>query len=70
MTSAVASAANVAEGRINWPARWVLAGALAVGIAIGAPLAHGLSQRALRSLVAVAMLVAGVVTLGRVTRIL
>jgi hypothetical protein len=32
--------------------------------------AHGLSQRALRSPVAVAMLVAGVVTLGRVTRIL
>jgi uncharacterized membrane protein YfcA len=68
--SAVASVANVAAGRIDWPAGWALAGALAVGIAIGTPLAHGLSQRALRSLVAVAMLVAGGVTLGRVSGIL
>ena len=66
--SAVASVANVAAGRIDWPAGWILAGSLAVGIVLGTPLAHGLSHRALRSLVAVAMLVAGVVTLGRVMR--
>ena len=68
--SAVASAANLAAGRIDWAAGWILACALAAGIAIGTPLAHGLSQRGLRWLVAVAMLVAGVVTLGRVTRAL
>ena len=68
--SAVASVANVAAGRVDWAAGWILAGSLAVGIAIGTPLAHGLSQRALRSLVAVAMLVAGVVTLLRVLRVL
>lgn len=68
--SAVASAANLAAGRIDWVAGWTLAAALAAGIAIGTPLAHGLSQRALRWLVAVAMLVAGGVTLGRVFRAL
>ena len=68
--SAVASAANLAAGRIDWAAGSILACALAAGIAIGTPLAHGLSQRGLRWLVAVAMLVAGVVTLGRVTRAL
>jgi uncharacterized protein len=66
--SAVASAANVAAGRVDWAAGWILAGALAAGIALGTPLAHGLSQRALRSLVAVAMIVAGLVTLWRLLR--
>ena len=66
--SAVASAANVAAGRIDWVAGWTLSGALAVGIAFGTPLAHGLSQRALRWFVAVAMLAAGTVTLWRVMR--
>src|SRR5262249_19856988 len=44
--AAVASVANVAAGRVDWAAGWILAAALSVGIAIGTPLAHGLSQRA------------------------
>src|SRR5215813_2949792 len=66
--AAVASVANVAAGRVDWAAGWILAAALSVGIAIGTPLAHGLSQRALRGFVAVAMIVAGMVTVWRVMR--
>ena len=42
---------------------------LGVGIALGTPLAHGVSQRTLRWLVAVAMLVAAVVMIGRLARL-
>jgi uncharacterized protein len=63
--SAVASVANLRAGRIDLVAGSVLAIALSLGIAIGTPLAHGLPQRALRRLVASAMLGAGLATLGR-----
>ena len=42
---------------------------LGVGIALGTPLAHGVSQRTLRWLVAVAMLVAAIVMAGRLTHL-
>jgi len=66
--SAVASVANLRAGRIDLAAGWILVVALSVGIAVGTPLAHGLSQRALRRLVSLAMLVAAVMMLGRLTR--
>jgi uncharacterized membrane protein YfcA len=68
--SAVASATNLWAGRIDLVAGSVLAVALSLGIVFGTPLAHGLSQRALRGLVASAMVLAGVVTLGRVATLL
>jgi uncharacterized protein len=67
--SAVASVANLRAGRIDLAAGWTLVITLSVGIAIGTPLAHGLSQRALRRLVSLAMLVAAVMMLGRLTRV-
>jgi hypothetical protein len=67
--SAVASVANLRADRIDLAAGWTLAIALSVGIAVGTPLAHGLSQQALRRLVSLAMLVAAVMMLGRLTRL-
>jgi uncharacterized membrane protein YfcA len=63
--SAVATVANLHAGRIDLLSGTLLAVALGGGIAIGTPLAHGVSQRTLRLLVAVAMLVAAVVMAGR-----
>ena len=67
--AAVASVANLRAGRIDLAAGTLLAVTLAAGIAIGAPLAHGLSQRALRRLVAIAMLVAAGVMVGRLAKL-
>ena len=67
--SAVASVANLRAGRIDLPSAWLLAAALSIGIAVGTPLAHGLSQRALRRLVALAMVLAAAMMLGRLTRL-
>ncbi|HEY1417672.1 MAG TPA: sulfite exporter TauE/SafE family protein [Myxococcaceae bacterium] len=67
--SAVASVANLRADRIDLAAGWTLAIALSVGIAVGTPLAHGLSQQALRRLVSLAMLVAAVMMIARLTRL-
>jgi len=67
--SAVATVANLRAGRIDLVSGSILAAALAVGIAGGTPLAHGVSQRTLRLLVAVAMLVAAAVMVGRLARV-
>jgi uncharacterized membrane protein YfcA len=67
--SAVASVANLRADRVDLAAGWTLAVALSLGIAVGTPLAHGLSQRALRRLVSLAMLVAAVMMIGRLTRL-
>lgn len=67
--SAVATVANLRAGRIDLLSGSILAAALAVGIALGTPLAHGVSQRTLRWLVAMAMLVAAVVMVGRLARL-
>ena len=67
--SAVATVANLRAGRIALLYGTILAAALAVGIALGTPLAHGVSQRTLRLLVAVAMLVAAIVMVGRLARL-
>ena len=67
--SAVASVANLHAGRIDLVAGTILAVALAGGIALGTPLAHGVSQRTLRWLVAVAMLVAAAVMAGRLAHL-
>ena len=67
--SAVATVANLRAGRIDLLSGTILAAALAVGIALGTPLAHGVSQRTLRLLVAVAMLVAAIVMVGRLARL-
>jgi uncharacterized membrane protein YfcA len=64
--AALASVANLQAGRIDLVAGSVLAAALSVGVAVGTPLAHSLSQQGLKRLVAVAMLVAGVVMAVRV----
>jgi len=67
--SAVATVANLQAGRIDLVAGTILAVTLGVGIALGTPLAHGVSQRTLRWLVAVAMLVAAIVMAGRLTHL-
>ena len=67
--SAVATVANLRAGRIALLYGTILAAALAVGIALGTPLAHGVSQRTLRLLVALAMLVAAIVMVGRLARL-
>jgi len=67
--AAVASVANLRAGRIDLGAATTLALTLAAGIALGTPLAHGLSQRALRRLVAIAMLVAAGVMVGRLAKL-
>ena len=67
--SAVATVANLRAGRIDLLSGTILAAALAVGIALGTPLAHGVSQRTLKLLVAVAMLVAAIVMVGRLARL-
>ncbi len=67
--SAVATVANLHAGRIDLVSGTLLAVALGGGIAVGTPLAHGVSQRTLRRLVAVAMLVAAVVMVGRLARL-
>jgi len=64
--AALASVTNFQAGRIDLVAGSVLAAALSVGVAVGTPLAHSLSQQGLKRLVAVAMLVAGVVMAARV----
>lgn len=67
--SAVATVANLHAGRIDLVSGSILAVTLGVGIALGTPLAHGVSQRTLRWLVAVAMLVAAMVMVGRLARL-
>jgi len=67
--SAVATVANLHAGRIDLVSGTLLAVALGGGIAIGTPLAHGVSQRTLRRLVAVTMLFAAVVMVGRLARL-
>lgn len=67
--SAVATVANLQAGRIDLVAGTILAVTLGVGIALGTPLAHGVSQRTLRWLVAVAMLVAAIVMAGRLAHL-
>jgi len=67
--SAVATVANLHAGRIDLVSGSLLAVALGGGIAIGTPLAHGVSQRTLRRLVAVTMLFAAVVMVGRLARL-
>jgi uncharacterized protein len=57
--SATASLANLAGDRIDLTLGTVLAAALALGIAVGAPLAHALPQQTLRRVLAFAMLAAG-----------
>jgi uncharacterized membrane protein YfcA len=67
--SAVATVANLHAGRIDLVSGTLLAVALGAGIAIGTPLAHGVSQRTLRRLVSVTMLFAAVVMVGRLARL-
>jgi uncharacterized protein len=57
--AAVATLANLAQGRINLLFGGVLAAALSLGIALGVPLAHALPQAALRRLLALTMIAAG-----------
>lgn len=63
--AATASVANLANGRIDLITGSFLAVALALGIALGAPLAHWLPQRRLRRVLALAMLGAGLAMLAR-----
>lgn len=65
--SAVASLANLREGLVDVASATILAAALSVGIAVGAPLAHALPQRALRRLLGLTMVVAGAATIFRLT---
>ena len=67
--SAAATVANLEAGRIDLVSGSILAVTLGLGIALGTPLAHGVSQRTLRWLVAVAMLVASTVMVGRLARL-
>jgi uncharacterized protein len=67
--SAVATVANLRAGRIDLLSGSLLAAALACGIALGTPLAHGVSQRSLRALVSFAMLVAALLMVARLARI-
>jgi uncharacterized membrane protein YfcA len=62
--SATASLLNLASGRIDLTLGTVLAAALAIGIAVGAPLAHALPQQTLRRVLAFAMVAAGFAMLG------
>jgi uncharacterized membrane protein YfcA len=62
--SATASLSNLAGGRVDLTLGTVLAAALAMGIAVGAPLAHALPQQTLRRVLAFAMLAAGLAMLG------
>jgi uncharacterized protein len=57
--AAVATLANLWQGRIDLLLGSVLALALSLGIAAGVPLAHTLPQTALRRLLALTMLAAG-----------
>ena len=57
--AAVATLANLRQGRIDLLLGSVLAAALSLGIALGVPLAHRLPQAALRRLLALTMLAAG-----------
>jgi uncharacterized protein len=64
--SASASLANLMDGRIDLILGTFLAAALAMGIAVGTPLAHALPQKTLRRVLALAMLAAGLAMLGHV----
>jgi uncharacterized membrane protein YfcA len=61
----VATAANLRQGQIDLLLASVLAAALSLGILIGVPLAHALPQAALRRLLAITMIVAGVAIAAR-----
>lgn len=63
--AAIATAANLWQGRVDLLLGSVLAAALGLGIALGVPLAHALPQAALRRLLALAMLAAGVAIAAR-----
>ncbi|HET9155738.1 MAG TPA: sulfite exporter TauE/SafE family protein [Myxococcaceae bacterium] len=67
--SAVATVANLRAGRVDLLSGSMLAAALAGGIALGTPLAHGVSHRTLRRLVSFAMLVAAVLMVARLVRL-
>jgi uncharacterized membrane protein YfcA len=67
--SAVATVANLHAGRIDLVSGSILAAALALGIAVGTPLAHAVSQRTLRTLVAIAMLLAAFVMVSRLVHL-
>ncbi len=57
--------ANFSHGEVDMLLGAVVAAALSLGIAIGAPLAHALPQHALRRFVALTMLAAGAGILAR-----
>jgi uncharacterized protein len=57
--SAVASYANLHAGLVDVPLGTGLAVCLALGIAVGTPVAHALPQRSLRRVLALTMLLAG-----------
>jgi uncharacterized membrane protein YfcA len=63
--SAVATLANVSAGRVDFAFASLIAATLALGTALGVPLAHALPQRALRRLLAVTMLLAGAAIVAR-----
>lgn len=65
--AAVATLANLWQGRIDLLLGSVLALALSLGIAAGAPLAHRLPQAALRRLLALTMLAAGAAIVARLS---
>lgn len=63
--AAVASAANLRAGSVDLRLGTLLAAALAIGIAVGTPLAHSLPQEGLRRLVGWTMLLAGAAIVAR-----
>jgi uncharacterized protein len=63
--AAVATLANLWQGRIDLRLGSVLAAGLSLGIVLGVPLAHALPQAALRRLLALTMLVAGTAIVAR-----
>jgi uncharacterized protein len=63
--AAVATLANLWQGQIDLLLGSVLAAALSLGILIGVPLAHALPQAALRRLLAITMIAAGVAIAAR-----
>jgi uncharacterized membrane protein YfcA len=63
--AAVASLSNIAAGLVDLALGSMLAAALALGIAVGTPLAHALPQAALRRLLGAMMLAAGLALAAR-----
>jgi len=63
--AATASATNLAAGLVDLPLAALLTISLAIGVAIGTPIAHALPQHRLRWLLATVTIVAGVAMLCR-----